>query len=227
MSTMVEPGEPTRVVIVDDHEPVRDALAGMLAGEPDLLVVGMACDGRDSLELCRRLRPDLVLMDVRMPGMDGLMATAALKRELPGTSVVMVTIHENPEYLLQAVRAGAAGYVLKEATKPELLLAIRKVLEGEYPFTRRLATQLLRRLVAEAAPPTQVLADPLTAREIEVLALLVQGQNNREIAEALNVSRSTIKAHVEHILGKLHVSDRTQAAVRAIELHLVQYPDGK
>src|SRR3712207_1836906 len=140
---------PARLIIADDHDLVRDGIRAMLAREPDLEVVGEAKDGEEALELCRSLRPDLVLMDVRMPKMDGLAATREIKAESPKTTVLIVTTHENPDYLLDAVKAGAAGYVLKESTRAELTSAVRSVLGGESPLDQDLAMRLLRRLANE------------------------------------------------------------------------------
>ncbi len=132
---------PTRLVIVDDHDLAREGLRDLLADEDDVLVVGEAADGEEALELCSRLLPDLVLMDVRMPRMDGLEATRRVKREHPKTAVLMVTMHENPDYLLEALRAGAAGYVLKDAPQEEVLQAVRQVRQGESPLDQELAAK--------------------------------------------------------------------------------------
>lgn len=210
-----------RVIIADDHELARTGLRGMLTGEPDLEVVGEATTGQQAVSLCRRLRPDVALMDVRMPEMDGLAATRLIKEESPATAVVMVTMHENPEYLLEALRAGAAGYVLKDASHDEVLRTIRRVVDGEALLTPEIASRLLVRLVREkAAQPVPQPAVPLTARETVVLRLVAQGWTNREIAADLQLSTGTVKVHVERILAKLGVSHRTQAAVRAVEMGL-------
>ena len=240
--------EPARLLIADDHALVREGLRTMLSGEAGLSVIAEANDGREALSLCRELSPDLVLMDVRMPVMDGLEATKRIKQEMPATSVVMVTMHENPDYLFEAIKAGAAGYVLKDAPGERLLGAVRRTLEGESPLNQELAMKLLVRLAKEErdggptrrgkdAPAASEPAksepaanspgeqageqlETLTTREVEVLKLLSQGQTNPQIARNLLFSVSTVKAHVRSILNKLGVSDRTQAAVRAIEFRL-------
>lgn len=212
---------PARVVIADDHELVRAGLRGTLEAERDLVVVGEAADGAEAVELCHREQPDVVLMDVRMPGTDGLEATRAIKRELPGTSVLVVTMQENSDYLYEAMRAGVAGYVLKDASRQELVGAVRRALSGEPLLDPRLASRLLKRLASESQGPTTPAIEALTRRELDVLRQVAQGLTNREIAERLLLSPATVKVHVEHIIAKLGVSDRTQAAVRAVELGLL------
>src|SRR5918998_1971867 len=223
-------GKPARLVLADDHDLVREGIRAVLEGEPDLLVVGEAQNGRQALEVCLKERPDLVLMDVRMPEMDGLAATRAIKERLPETSVVMVTMHESPDYLLEAIKAGAAGYILKDAAGERLVEAVRRTLEGDAPLNEGLAMQLLQRLSSgnrqRSQPPTEAkkrkapMPEELTPREAEVLRLLAQGRTNPQIARTVLASVSTVKVHVQNIIGKLGVSDRTQAAVRAIELGL-------
>ena len=235
-----------RLVVVDDHELVRAGVKSMLAREADLEVVGEAENGREAVELCRRLRPDLVLMDVRMPEMDGLAATRAMKRELPRTIILMLTVHENPDYLFEALKMGAAGYALKESSKRELLAAIRQALGGETPLDPKVAARLLRRMAREAdgdgADGSEPVADrrvyrlagsverpgaihePLTPHEVEVLQHLAEGRTNPQIAKSMMFSVHTVKVHVRRIIAKLGVSDRTQAAVRAIELGVLSPP---
>jgi DNA-binding NarL/FixJ family response regulator len=237
MSAKEEQGvRPARILIADDHPLIREGMSSMLANEPDLRVVGEAKDGLEALKVCRKLRPELVLMDVRMPKMDGLEATRKIKEACPQTSVLIVTTHESQEYLAEAIRAGAAGYVLKEATKGQLVGAVRRALEGESPMNEELAVRLLRRLV-EHSPNNQGHADLspsgrsseerpagpsplglLSPRELEVLRLMAQGKTNQQIAKDLLVSVSTTKKHVRRIISKLEVSDRTQAAVLALKL---------
>ena len=213
---------------------VRDGIKHMLGYEEDLEVVGEASNGREVVELCRRLKPDLVLMDVRMPEMDGLEATRAIKAEQPYVSVLVISLYRNPDYLLEAIEAGAAGYVLKDAPNRQLTNAMHRALEGESPLNQELALQLIQRLTSKTSQPPPApeggdAASPspphmLTARELEVLRLLAQGKTNQDIAEELLISRATAKVHVQHIIAKLEVSDRTQAMVRAFKLGLISPP---
>ena len=233
--TGTPPGAPARVLIADDHILVRDGYKLMLEREEGLEVVGEASNGREAVELCRKLGPDLVLMDVRMPEMDGLEATRAIKGESPTTSVLVVTTYDNPDYLFEAIEAGAAGYVLKDAPKSQLLNAVKRTLGGESPLNQELALQLISRFTREARRPDESALpaasrrrgagapapEALTPRELEVLQLLARGKSNPQIAQELVISRLTAKTHVERIIRKLEVSDRTQAALRAIDLGLV------
>jgi DNA-binding NarL/FixJ family response regulator len=221
----------TRLVIVDDHKIARESLRDMLADEPCIEVIGEAANGREALALCSRLRPDLIMMDVRMPEMDGLAATREIKQTYPEISVLMVTMHENPDYLLEALKAGAAGYVLKDALQHEVVAAVHQVLGGESPLDPELAARLLRRLANEVGKQGGALRtsqgrekpyiQPLTPRELEVMGLLKLGLTNRQVAQRLVISIGTAKNHVEHIITKLGVSDRTQAVVRALELGIL------
>ena len=214
--------KPARVVIADDHELARAGLHAMLTGQRGLELVGEAANGREALELCRRLQPDLALIDVRMPELDGLATCHEIKQECPATSVILVTVYENPEYLLEALKAGAAGYVLKDISQRELIAVVYGVLQGRSMLSKELMYRVLHRLASQTLHKKELLPEgQLSTREREVLQLLAQGQTNREIARNLMVSVSTVKIHVEHILAKLGVSDRTQAAVRAIELGLL------
>ena len=229
---------PSRIIVADDHPLFRTALRQMLSEQSDLKVVTEAADGREAVRLCRRLRPGLVLMDVRMPKMDGLEATREIKRESPSIIVLMLTAFEDPDYLLEALKAGASGYLLKHMSAQQIARAIRRVLEGESPLDQEVAMSLLMRLIdekqkkegaTELAPserPSEehskpLLAEPLSPREVEVLRLLTRGQPNEQIARNLFISVSTVKNHVQHIISKLGVSDSLQAAVLAIEHDLL------
>ena len=214
----------TRLVVVDDHDLAREGLKDMLFDEPDIEVVGEAANGREALLACSRTRPDMLLMDVRMPEMDGLAATRVIKARYPEISVLMVTMHENPDYLLEALKAGAAGYVLKDAPQEEVVAAVRRVREGESPLDSELAARLLRRLASAGGARGSRRAvrgsssEQLTPREFEVLRLMKLGYTNRQVAGELVISLGTAKNHVEHIIAKRAASDRTQAVVRALEL---------
>jgi len=213
---------PLRVLIVDDHDLARAGLRALLATEPGVSVVGEAANGARALEACRTERPDVVLLDVRMPDMDGLATARALKLAHPHIQVLIVTLHANPEYMLEAFRAGAAGYVLKHASRGELVEAIQRAGRGERLLTQTLLIQTLQQVGAMPTPTPVNVADRLTPREREVLRLLAQGRTNRQIGQCLGISPGTAKNHVERILTKLGVSDRTQAAARAAELGLLR-----
>jgi two-component system, NarL family, response regulator LiaR len=225
---------PARLLIVDDHALLRTGMRTVLAREPDLEVAGEAGDGREALELCRSLGPDLVLMDLSMPGMDGISATRAIKAESPKISVLILTAHDDYNLLLDAIKAGAAGFVLKGVGPAELVGAVRATLSGESPVDQELVMRLVRRLAEEVGsrkPPAEPARErrapgSLTARELEVLELLATGQTNRQIARELHLSLSTVKRNLERIIAKLGVSDRTQAAVKALELGLIDPGQG-
>jgi DNA-binding NarL/FixJ family response regulator len=230
-----------RLLVVDDHAFMRLGIKAILDRDATLEVVGEARDGRAAIQCCRELRPDLILMDVSMPEMDGIEATRRIKAEFPSTSVLILTAHADYRLLMDAVKAGAAGYVLKGEHPNHVLDAVRAVLDGEMFLDQGLAMGLLRHLAEEAAVQTAVQAarpraEPatsgpvaatpplLTPRETEVLSRLVLGETNRQIAKELHLSLSTVKRHLEHIISKLEVSDRTQAAVKAIEMGLLPTP---
>jgi DNA-binding NarL/FixJ family response regulator len=212
----------TRVLLVDDHELVRQGISAMLASSGDITIVGNARSGREAIEVARKELPDIVLMDVRMPDMDGLEATRKIKEERPRTAVIMLTMHDNPTYLRDAVRAGAAGYLLKDVSKDELVDAVRQVATGG----AFIESQMLKGMLSEMKPTGQATpaAKNLTKREREILSLVAEGMSNREIAEKLVLSPETVKSHVAAILEKLNVSDRTQAAIYAVRNGLVESP---
>jgi DNA-binding NarL/FixJ family response regulator len=230
MSETQDPGT-VRILIADDEGLVRVGLRSILAQEPTFEVVGEASTGTEALRLCRVLKPNVVLMDVQMPEMDGLAATREIKKELPATSVLVLTAHDNSEYLLEAIGAGAAGYLLKETALQRVSGAVRRVINGESPLDQELAMRLLGRLSTEVVPRDtmeaartekrrQEVLEVLTDRELETLNLLALGMSNQQISERLYLSVGTVKTHVHRIISKLGVSDRTQAALFAIRIGL-------
>ncbi len=207
-------GRRIRALVADDHGVVREGLRSLLSGA-GIEVVATAETGREAVELARALRPDVVLLDIRMPQMDGLQALAAIKSSLPTTSVIMLTTYTNPQYLERAVAFGAAGYLSKEVDPERIPQAVRAVVEGETVIERDVLLGALRVPIA-GGEEEQMLDPGLTEQELRVLKLIAQGMNNEAIAQTLTVSRNTVKTHVRHIFEKLGVSDRTQAAIWAL-----------
>lgn len=214
-----------RLVMADDHEVTRAGFVSLLAGHPEFDVVGQASDGQEALELCEKLRPDIVILDVRMPILNGLGAARLLQQRMPGLKVVIFTMDDSPDHLEAAIAAGAAGYLLKDASREEVIGALRQVAAGEDALDSAMSARLLRRIAARSASGAPV-RENLTERERQVLGLVAGGFSNREIGEKLDIATGTVKAHVERVIGKLGASDRTQAAVRGIALGLVAQPDG-
>ena len=209
---------PIRVLIAEDHSVVRQGLRMFLGADSEIEVVGEARDGVEALQLARRLQPDVVLMDLLMPKMDGIAATASIRRELPQTEVVALTSVLEDASIVEAVRAGAIGYLLKDTEAHELRRAIKAAAAGQV----QMAPQVTARLVREVAAPER--PQPLTERETSVLRLLAQGQSNKDIAHTLIIGEQTVKTHMAHILSKLGVSSRTQAALHAVRIGLAS-PD--
>ena len=204
-----------RILLVDDHTVVRKGLRTFLSYDPELEVVGEAADGAQALNRARELTPDVVVMDLLMPGMDGIAATAAIRRELPETEVLALTSVLEDASVVGAVRAGAIGYLLKDTQAEALCLAIKAAAAGQVQLTPRAAARLMQAISASESP------EALTERETEVLRLLAQGQSNKQIAHSLNNTEKTIKTHVSRILSKLGVQSRTQATLYAIRTGLV------
>jgi DNA-binding NarL/FixJ family response regulator len=207
-----------RVVIVDDHPVVREGLAMLLAEEADIAVVGQAADGDEAIALATRLQPDVVVMDLVMPTVDGVAATRSLSAAGVPSRVLVLTSFAEDDRVRDALQAGAVGYLLKDVRQPELLRAIRDAAAG----TLALHPDVQRRLMAQLLAPVQPAALDLTAREQEVLALVAQGRSNKQIAAHLHLSEGTVKWYVSAILGKLGVQDRTQAALYAVKHGLAQ-----
>jgi DNA-binding NarL/FixJ family response regulator len=204
-----------RVLLADDHLVVRTGLRAMLDQVPDLEVVGEAGDGAEAVALTGSLRPDVVLMDLRMPGTDGVSATARLRELHPTISVLVLTTYDTDADILRAIEAGATGYLLKDVTRDELLGAIRSTAAGRSILASGVASRLLGRMRAPAPAA-------LSAREIEVIELVARGHTNKEIARRLHLSEATVKTHLLHIFSKLQVDDRTQAVTTALETGVIR-----
>jgi DNA-binding NarL/FixJ family response regulator len=204
-----------RILLVDDHSVVRQGLKMFLALDPDLEVVGEAGNGAEALQLARELKPDVVLMDLLMPVMDGITATAAIHQALPDTEVIALTSVLEDASVTGAVRAGAIGYLLKDTQADELVRAIRAAAAGQVQLSPQALARLMREVRAPESP------EKLTGRETDVLRLLAQGLSNKEIARDLSIGEKTVKTHVSNILSKLGVSSRTQAALYAVQIGLV------
>ena len=212
-----------RVVVADDHEVVRTGFSTMLSTQPDIEVVADARDGTEALAVCPRHRPDVVLMDIRMPGLDGLAATRQLTAGPEAPRVVLLTTFDLDEYVYEGLAAGATGFLLKDISADELVAAVRVVAAGDAllapSVTRRLIAEVVRLRPRPAAPSPS--ADVLTTRESEILCLVAEGLSNTEIAAKLTISEETVKTHVSRVLLKLNLRDRTQAVVYAYENGLV------
>jgi DNA-binding NarL/FixJ family response regulator len=204
-----------RILLADDHSVVRQGLRMFLALDPELEVVGEAANGAEALQLAHQLQPDVVLMDLLMPVMDGITAIGRLRAELPDTEVIALTSVLEDEKVVGAVRAGAIGYLLKDTQADELCRAIKAAAAGQVQLSPQAAARLMREVKAPASP------EALTERETDVLRLLAQGRSNKEIALALSIGEKTVKTHVSNILAKLGVPSRTQAALYAVRIGLV------
>jgi two-component system, NarL family, response regulator LiaR len=204
-----------RILVADDHAVVRQGLKMFLTLDPELEVIGEASDGAEALRLARELRPDVVLMDLLMPQMDGITATTAVRQELPDTEVIALTSVLEDASVVGAIRAGAIGYLLKDTNSDELRRAIKAAAAGQVQLSPQAAARLMREVRAPDSP------EALTERETEVLRLLARGKANKEIARALSIGEQTVKTHVGNILAKLGVRSRTQAALYAVRIGLV------
>jgi DNA-binding NarL/FixJ family response regulator len=213
------------VLIVDDHTLFRKGIRQMLEVEEDVRVIGEAATGQDALEQARALMPDVILMDIKMPGMDGVEATRILRREMPHVGIIFCTMFEDDEFVFAGLKAGGRGYILKESDPDTMLRAIRAVAQGESLLSPTVAQKVLHQFAAlpgEEPAGKAPLSDDLTQREFEVLGLVGQGLSNKEIARQLGISEKTVKNHISNIFSKLHVCDRTQAVLYAIRKGLVK-----
>jgi DNA-binding NarL/FixJ family response regulator len=211
---------PLRVLIVDDHPLFRDGMRGMLESIPGVTVAGEAENGRKAVQLATELRPDIVLMDIGMPEMNGIEATRALLSACPTARVLVLTMYEEPDSVFSALRAGARGYLLKDARSDEIVRAIKAVAEGEAIFGPAIAERLATFFRGGGIPRPPAAFPDLTSRETEALDLMARGLTNHEMAAHFGVSLKTVQNHVSNVLAKLHVVDRTQAALRAREAGL-------
>ena len=214
--------QPIRVLVVDDHAVVRIGVCALLATEPGIEVVGEAKDGREAVAQAERLQPDVVLMDLVMPGMDGLDAIQRIVAGQPAARILVLTSFVGDDKVFPAIRAGALGYLLKDSDPEELVQAIQYVYRG----SSSLHPSVARRLLQEMAHPSERLLDPLTEREVEVLQLMATGQRNREISERLSICEATVRTHVSNILTKLELCSRTQAALYALREGLAKLAVG-
>lgn len=206
--------ETIRILITDDHPVVREGLAGMLAGQPDFEVVGMAGDGETAVSLFASLSPDVALMDLQMPGLDGVGAIEKIKASDPDAHILVLTTYDSDAAILRAIEAGATGYLLKDTPREELFSAIRAAAKGDSVLAPAVASRLMTRMRAPAE-------ENLSAREIEVLELVARGFSNKEVGKELHISTATVKTHLIHIYGKLGVDDRTAAVTTALERGII------
>lgn len=214
-----------RVLIADDHQVVREGLSAILKTKEGIEVVGVAKDGVEAVEKSRQLLPDVVLMDISMPRMNGVEATREIKRENPHIGIVVLTMYAEEEYIFDLVKSGATGYLLKDADSTQIVKAIRAIAEGESLIHPSIASKILNEfsLLADGKGRKQGrVGHDLTEREITVLKLVAEGKTNKEIANDLELSEKTVKNHVRNIFHKLHVYDRTQAAIQAIRKGLIE-----
>lgn len=206
-----------RVVICDDQALIRDGLEMLLKLEAEIEVVGTAQDGAQAVDLVARHRPDLVLMDLKMPGMNGVEATRRIRLNYPDVKILVLTTYDDDEWVFDAIRAGASGYILKDTPREDVIRAIKGTVAGKAFIDPSVAGRLLAQVASQQTQPSTHITSQLTEREVDVLRLLARGLSNSEIAERLSLSDGTIRNHVSAILAKLNVGDRTQAAVIAIQ----------
>lgn len=213
-----------RVIVADDQAMVRAGFRLLLSGEPDLEVVGEASNGLEAVDKTRRMRPDVVLMDIRMPELDGLEATRRILASGDGTRVLVLTTFDLDEYVFEALRSGASGFVLKDDPPEQLLAAIRVVAEGDALLSPAVTQRVIRRFTRLGRPAAPPGFSELTERERDVFRLIARGYSNREIGDELFISATTVKTHMTHVLQKLHLRDRVQVVVLAHEAGLLDEP---
>jgi DNA-binding NarL/FixJ family response regulator len=213
-------------MLADDSPLFRRGLISLLNSRQDIEVVGEASDGLEALEKAREIMPDVILMDINMPGMNGLEATRLIKEEMPYIKIVMLTVSEDEQHLFEAIKLGAGGYLLKNLEPEELFDMVLGIARGEAPISPPMATKILSEFASQyQAPPRAAARSRLSEREKEVLQLVVRGDTNREIAQHLSISESTVKSHLQNIMEKLHVQNRVQAAIRALHEEEISLPE--
>jgi DNA-binding NarL/FixJ family response regulator len=214
-----------RVLLVDDQALFREGVETLLSVHNDIQIVGQACNGQEAVDVAAKVEPDVVLMDIRMPVLDGVRATHLLKKAQPHCRVIVLTTFDDDEYIFDALRMGAVGYLLKDVASAQLVEAIRATVRGESILAPSVAAKVISEFtrVSSLVPSMQMegLVDPLSERELEILSLIARGASNKEIASQLYIAEGTVKNHITHILSKLGVRDRTQAALKARELGLL------
>jgi NarL family two-component system response regulator LiaR len=211
---MTEEDKPIRILIADDHQLVRQGLVALLSVKPGVEVIGQAADGVEAVELAHSLGPDIILLDLLMPHKSGIEATREIKADNPDARILIITSFAEDENVYQAIKAGALGYLLKDSSPQELMQAIHDVCDGRLVLHPNIALKLIQEL--NRPTDSQPTEDPLTEREVEVLKLVAKGRSNQEVAKELIISERTVGAHVSNILGKLHLANRTQAALYAL-----------
>ena len=216
-------GAMIRILLADDHALFREGLKSLLEAEPDFRVIGEAKNGREALRAALETDPDVILMDIQMPGLDGVEATKEILKENPEAKVVMLTMYRQDAYVFEAVKAGARGYLLKDASADELIDAIRRVHAGEVLLDAELAEQIIQDFHAKESEIPRANRADLTEREVQILRLLAQGATNQEIADELGISEKTVRNRLSEIFAKLHLNNRTQAALFAIKEGLADF----
>ncbi len=216
--------EKIRIMLADDHTVLRQGIAQALELQPDMTVVAQASNGAEAVKLAKQHRPDVALLDINMPELDGVQATRQITAEMPETGVIILTMYRRDDFIFEAIKAGASGYLLKEVELSELVKAVRTVAKGEAIIDAAIAGRVMAELRAEVAPPRPAGEEPLAERDIEILRLLAQGDSNQEIADQLSISEKTVRNRLSLVFRRLHLKNRTEAALYAMRKGLVNPP---
>lgn len=216
--------EKIRIMLADDHTVLRQGIAQALELQPDMTVVAQASNGAEAVKLAKQHRPDVALLDINMPELDGVQATRQITAEMPETGVIILTMYRRDDFIFEAIKAGASGYLLKEVELSELVKAVRTVAKGEAIIDAAIAGRVMAELRAEVAPPRPAGEEPLAERDIEILRLLAQGDSNQDIADQLSISEKTVRNRLSLVFRRLHLKNRTEAALYAMRKGLVNPP---